>query len=104
MVEGFLQCRSAVNLRDIRFSSGRHFRASNGPSDKASMVFTNLHFPLSLAPMVRDERFWINLVTPFSRKSKTAKSSSNYVFSVGTLKQENGKDVREHRFQAKRRV
>lgn len=93
MVEGFLQCRSAVNLRDIRFSSGRHFRASNGPSDKASMVFTNLHFPLSLAPMVRDERFWINLVTPFSRKSRTAKSSSNYVFSVGTLKQENGKEV-----------
>lgn len=93
MVEGFVQCRSTVNLRDIRFCSGRHFRASDGPADKASMVFSNLHVPLSLAPMVRDERFWTNLVTPLSRKPDVVNSPSGYTFRIKRLKQDDGKEM-----------
>lgn len=42
LVEGFLQCKSAVNLRDILFYSGRHFRASMGKADTTSMVFLTI--------------------------------------------------------------
>ena len=93
MVEGFLWCRPAVNLRDIRFCSGRHFRASDGPLDKTSMVFSNLHFPLSLAPMVKGERFWADLITPFVRKPNSMQLPSDYVFSVKRIKQNDGMEV-----------
>ena len=93
MVEGFLQCKSAVNLRDILFYSGRHFRASEGKSDTTSMVFSNLHFPLSLGPQIHGENFWRKLVTPFAKMPGKDLGKTGYEFVISSSIDQEGSET-----------
>ncbi len=93
LVEGFLQCKSAVNLRDILFYSGRHFRASTGKADTTSMVFSNLHFPLSLGPQIHGETFWRAMVTPFGRMPGEDLEKSGYTFRIASNVDDNGNET-----------
>lgn len=90
MVEGFLQCKSAVNLRDILFYSGRHFRASAGREDTTSMVFSNLHIPLSLGPQIHGEFFWKTMNAPFDKMPDVDHGKSGYTFKVALCADDEG--------------
>lgn len=93
MVEGFLQGKSAVNLRDILFYSGRHFRASAGKADTTSMVFSNLHFPLALGPQVHGEAFWKRLSTPFGQMPDKDLEESGYAFNIASCSDNEGGEM-----------
>ncbi|MBQ8052003.1 MAG: hypothetical protein IJ197_10625 [Bacteroidaceae bacterium] len=75
IVEAFVDARSAVNLRDLQFVTGRHGRLTqqhwNNPIVFGSM---NLHHVLELGAMTREAPFWQRLLTPL-----VGKEVNNYV-------------------------
>ncbi len=82
MVEAYIEAKSAVNLREISFLSGRHFKEEKKEEEKRvehdfegfdeaeeaeMMQFSNAHLLLSLGPLVMDEPTWTErIITPFN--------------------------------------
>ena len=64
IVEAFINARSAVNLRDMRFVSGRHGKLTREKWGESPFWNMNLHHVLELAPMTPDVPFWELLITP----------------------------------------
>lgn len=96
MVEAYLTARSSVNLRDIAFLSGKHFN-NKGTYDPMSrsmqatmLQFSNLHRFLNLGPMIRDNKEWKSIITPFD---KTHAYKSRYEHSAVLLKEKDGTEI-----------
>ena len=68
IVEAFINARSAVNLRDLRFMTGRHGAQVHGGWEQSTFRDMNLHHVLELAPMITKVTFWEGLTTPLARR------------------------------------
>ena len=64
IVEAFISARSAVNLRQMKFLTGRHGRLSKAAWERSNIVNMNLHHLLELGPMTKEAAFWGNLIYP----------------------------------------
>ena len=64
IVEAFVGARSAVNLRELRFLTGRHGLLSKAAWNRSNIEDMNLHHLLEIAPLTREARFWNTLVAP----------------------------------------
>ena len=64
IVEAFVGARSAVNLHDITFISGRHGALSQQHWEQSALRNMNLHHIIELGAMTVETPFWQNLVTP----------------------------------------
>ncbi len=117
MVEAYIEARPAVNLRNISFLSGRHFKEGKRVAkhdfegfDEAEevemMQFSNAHLLLSLGPLVMDEKAWAeNIITPFNilpwgiprlnrgQKFNERGYEQHYSIRVGVLKEKDGREI-----------
>ena len=82
IVEAFLDARSAVNLRNIRFVTGRHGVQTEEQWEKSNIGNMNLHHVLELAPMIMDVTFWDDLTTPLSKSRSIKEYQSTYSIKV----------------------
>ena len=64
IVEAFVEANSAVNLRNLRFLSGRHGQQSKDQWDHSIFNNMNLHHILETGAMTFDVPFWNLLLTP----------------------------------------
>lgn len=64
IVEAFVRARSAVNLRNLEFLTGRHGRLSEAAWNRSEISDMNLHHLLELGPMTKDASFWRKLISP----------------------------------------
>ena len=64
IVEAFINARSAVNLRELQFLTGRHGRLSEAAWKRSAINNMNLHHLLELGPMTKDASFWHDLISP----------------------------------------
>ncbi len=117
MVEAYIEAKSAVNLRDISFLSGRHFKEGKkmverdfegfDEAEEAGMLqFSNAHLLLSLGPLVMDEPAWMEqIITPFNilpwgipRLNRGQKFSGrgyeqHYSIRLGVLTEADGREI-----------
>ncbi|MBQ6085752.1 MAG: carboxypeptidase-like regulatory domain-containing protein [Bacteroidaceae bacterium] len=102
MVESFIQAHSAIDLRNLVFLSGRHFKEHGNvkfTDESTDMLwFSNLHKALSLAPMVKgDGLFWAETtVIPFNTAPGSVKGYSykkKYETSTSVLRSEEGQEI-----------
>ena len=77
IVEAFIQARSAANLRNLEFVSGRHGEATRDQWQNSIFSNMNLHHVLELGAMTRDVPFWDKLLTPL------AASNQEYIYTQG---------------------
>ena len=73
IVEAFVDAKSAINLRDLEFVSGRHGNLTRQQWDKSSISYMNLHHVMELGPMTCDARFWRTLLSPLVSKEEFGK-------------------------------
>lgn len=64
IVEAFVNGRSACNLRNLHFLSGRHGTATKEQWENSLFANMNLHHVLELGAMTQDVQFWNTLITP----------------------------------------
>lgn len=117
MVEAYIEAKSAVNLRDISFLSGRHFKEGKkvvehdfegfDEADEADMMqFSNAHLLLSLGPLVMDELTWEErIITPFNilpwgiprlnrgQRFNERGYEMHYSIRLGVLKEKDGREI-----------
>ena len=74
IVEAFISARSAVNLRELTFLSGRHGALTQKQWAQSTVNDMNLHHVLELGPMTLDASFWHRLLTPLPEKGFTGYS------------------------------
>ena len=72
MTEAFLRGRSAVNLRDISFYSGRRVRQTRYSRTESNIGYSNLQHLVDLGPMTVDVPFWKSAVMPLYMKDKVS--------------------------------
>ncbi|MBR0432963.1 MAG: hypothetical protein IJK15_04590 [Bacteroidaceae bacterium] len=64
IVEAFVRARSAVNLRELEFLTGRHGLLSQAAWNRSAINDMNLHHLLEMGPMTRQSQFWHDLIAP----------------------------------------
>ena len=74
IVEAFVDAKSAINLRDLEFVSGRHGNLTRQQWDKSSISYMNLHHVMELGPMTCEARFWRSLLSPLVSKAEFGKN------------------------------
>ena len=74
IVEAFVDAKSAINLRDLEFVSGRHGNLTRQQWDKSSISYMNLHHVMELGPMTCEARFWRSLLSPLVSKTEFGKN------------------------------
>ena len=92
VVEAFINARSAVNLRDLRFVTGRHGAQSQDGWGASTYRDMNLHHMLELAPMIAKVTFWEGLTTPLDRRRSIKEYQRLYNITVEELTYE-GRDI-----------
>ena len=92
IVEAFIDARSAVNLRNIRFVTGRHGAQTQELWEKSSIGNMNLHHVLELAPMIMNNVFWFDLTTPLSEDRSIKEYLKTYSIEVEELVSD-GRDI-----------
>lgn len=80
LAEAFLEAKSAVNLRELTFLSGRHGRTTETGLRRPLIADMNFHHPLELGLLLEDVVYWRRLQRPFSssKNAKSTKSPYNY--------------------------
>ena len=66
IVEAFVEAGSAVNLREMKFLTGRHGALTGGQWQKSTVNDMNLHHLLEVAPMMKESSFWKDLIMPLA--------------------------------------
>ena len=92
IVEAFIDARSAVNLRNIRFVTGRHGAQTQELWEKSNIGNMNLHHVLELAPMIMNNVFWFDLTTPLSEDRSIKEYLKTYSIEVEELVSD-GRDI-----------
>ena len=64
IVEAFVRGRSAGNLRELQFLSGRHGETTKEQWENSIFSSMNLHHVLELGAITQEVPFWENLLTP----------------------------------------
>ena len=77
IVEAFIRARSASNLRELEFVSGRHGEVTKNQWEKSIFSDMNLHHVLELGAMTLDVPFWQELITPLTG------ANQNYLYKQG---------------------
>ena len=68
IVEGYLDARSAINLRRLKLYTGQYWgRTEQGDSVQANLEYTDLHKMLGMGPMVRSNSSIRGFTLPFPR-------------------------------------
>lgn len=100
LFETFLNAKSAVNLREISFFSGKRDKISTDARNKDFQLNNiNFHHAMELSPMIRDNIFWYGIPTPLSRDFFSEKLEGLYDMSCELLRSSptsehpNGKQV-----------
>ena len=70
IVEAFIKARSACNLRNLQFTSGRHGTATKEQQENSIFSNMNLHHVLELGAMTKEIAFWDGLITPLLSPKK----------------------------------
>ncbi|MBQ6750091.1 MAG: carboxypeptidase-like regulatory domain-containing protein [Bacteroidaceae bacterium] len=92
MVENFIEAHSAVNLRQIKLSSGQYWaKTVDGGKMHSSLTHSNLHKMMSLAPMTRGEDIWDSYIFPFPVGCKASYFEKYYHVSKETLTGDDGR-------------
>ncbi|MBP5514954.1 MAG: hypothetical protein J6Y04_09310 [Bacteroidaceae bacterium] len=74
IVEAFVDAKSAVNLRDLQFVSGRHGSLTREQWSKSNIGYMNLHHVMELGPMTLEAHFWTPLLAPLISKEDFGKN------------------------------
>ena len=100
IVEAFISARSAVNLRELQFLTGRHGRLSEAAWGKSAINNMNLHHLLELGPMTKDASFWYSLIAPLKANNFGMLSGIEYLqrYYDITVEEMNGEDQQLYRF------
>ncbi|MBO4612691.1 MAG: hypothetical protein J5671_05920 [Bacteroidaceae bacterium] len=77
VVETFIKARSACNLRNLQFLSGRHGTSTEEQWKKSIFANMNLHHVLELGVMTQDVLFWKDLITPLQPHGEQFVISAN---------------------------
>ena len=77
IVEAFIRARSASNLRELEFVSGRHGEVTKDQWERSIFNYMNLHHVLELGAMTLEVPFWQQLITPLTA------ANMNYVYRQG---------------------
>ncbi len=103
IVEAFVGAKSAVNLRQLQFLTGRHGLLTQAAWNRSTISDMNLHHLLEIGPMTRDAQFWHSLITPLS--SSAAIYGIDYLqryYNI-TIDEIDGDDQHLYRFNLQRR-
>ncbi len=92
IVEAFIDARSAVNMRNIRFVTGRHGAQTQDLWEQSNIGNMNLHHVLELAPMIMNNVFWFDLTTPLSEDRSIKEYLKTYSIEVEELVSD-GRDI-----------
>lgn len=105
IVEAFISAKSAVNLRNMEFLTGRHGRLSEAQWAQSSVQEMNMHHVLELAPMTREASFWRSLITPLPAVKHQTISGIEYLqrhYAI-TIEEMDGEDQQLYRIELRRR-
>lgn len=87
LFETFLSAQSAVNLRDISFYSGKRANLSSDASNKdLQLENINFHHAMELGPMIQDNYFWLEVLTPLDSRFFKDKLDKYYDMSCTLLR------------------
>lgn len=70
LVEAFVSAKSEGSLRDIEFIKGKREQLSTDGITHPLISSMNFHHPLEIGPLIRDSKFWKNVVTPMTYNSQ----------------------------------
>lgn len=102
MVEDFIEARSAVNLRQIKVSTGQYWgKRFDGGRMQSSLTHSNLHKLMSLGPMTRDEEIWEGYTFPFPMGCKAAYIEKHYHIKKEALTGDDGRLIYRFNLQLK---
>ena len=101
MVEAFLEAHSVANLRDIKFLTGRHGRMTQEGLSSPIIANMNFHHPLELGMVVRDNRFWKGLITPFNLNNSISLLNRNYTIQAEQLSDSEGHSIYKYQLDSK---
>ena len=106
MVETFIDAASAVNLRTCKLTSGKYWArnlVSGGEGRKrSSLTRTNLHWLMSLGPMMRDSQFWDGITIPLPHDATSSYFSRHYEVSRENITDDDGRLIYRFHFKPKR--
>ncbi len=86
IVEAFINARSAVNLRQMAFLSGRHGKLTQQQWENPVIKrFMNLHHVLELGPMTLEAPFWNYLITPLIQQQSYLIRSNQKAYDRGNI-------------------
>ena len=93
LVEAFMEAHSAVNLREIKILKGRHGRMTQEGLSNPFIANMNFHHPLELGMVVRDNQFWMGLLTPININNSISTLIHNYDIQVEELSDGKGNSI-----------
>lgn len=82
IVEAFVRARSAVNLRQVSFVTGRHGLLSEAAWNRSAISNMNLHHLLELGPMTKDSPFWRDLIAPLKPEGTFGLNTKRRVLTI----------------------
>lgn len=94
LAEAFLEAKSAVNLRELTFLSGRHGRTTETGLRRPLIADMNFHHPLELGLLLEDVEYWYGLTRPFSSLKNSKKIRTPYSYTIEQFEDEGGKMYR----------
>lgn len=97
LVEAFMEAKSAVNLRDIKFLRGRHGQMTQEGLSAPFIANMNFHHPLELGMTVRDNRFWKGLFTPIHISNSIRLLTDCYTIQAEQLSDSKGNSIYKYR-------
>lgn len=86
LVEAITKGRSAVNMREMSFVSGRRGLMEAGRLHNSRLSNANLHHVLELGPMIMGSPFWSRFVRPFPEKWNARVFNAMYDYSLTRTK------------------
>lgn len=79
MIEYYTEASSAVNLRKINVTNGDYWAvAHDGAHIQSTLKHTNTHILASLGPMIRAEKLWSIITTPFNNNGEKTDIPKKY--------------------------
>lgn len=94
LAEAFLEAKSAVNLRELTFLSGRHGRTTETGLRRPLIADMNFHHPLELGLLLEDVEYWYGLTRPFSSLKNSKKIRTPYSYTIEQFEDEGEKMYR----------
>ncbi len=79
LVEAFVSAKSESNLRDITFIKGKREQVSTDGISHPLISNMNFHHPLEIGPLIRDTKFWKNILMPMTNNTQYSDLFQAYI-------------------------